>query len=121
MQNAKDMPNEFYHNDQPTTSLSGPTFVDGGVDFRVWAPERATVHVVLVDADGQRARAADDGRRNPTAFFPFALPDAAARQPLLLSTGRRSEAVSRSGVTLSAARRARSVAGGRPSPVSLER
>ena len=47
----------------------GAEIVDGGVDFRVWAPERATVHVVFVDAAGNALARQVDGRRTEWLFF----------------------------------------------------
>jgi maltooligosyltrehalose trehalohydrolase len=54
----------------------GAEIVDGGVDFRVWAPERAAVQVVLVDAAGKvLARRTMDEESN--GFFSVRMPEAA--------------------------------------------
>ncbi len=48
--------------------LPGANLVEGGVDFRVWAPERSTVHVVFVAPNGAEHRKIQL-RRERDGFF----------------------------------------------------
>ncbi|HEX4415440.1 MAG TPA: malto-oligosyltrehalose trehalohydrolase, partial [Lacipirellulaceae bacterium] len=44
------------HSKDQIPALPGATIADGGVHFRVWAPERNSVSLVLVDSDGRELR-----------------------------------------------------------------
>src|SRR5690242_12682185 len=48
-----------------TKTSAGVTLVENGARFRVWAPERKTVRVVLVDASGAEQRSVElDGKHD---------------------------------------------------------
>ena len=74
---------------------------DGGVHFRVWAPRRRRVEVVLEDEPGrERAPALLDAE--PGGYFSGSVPEAGAGAALPLPPRRRRDALPRPGLALPA-------------------
>ena len=90
----------------------------GGVHFRVWAPIRKRVAVVL---EGPEPRASSRWRPKATATSRHTSPTCQRRHPLPLPPRRRPHALSGPRLPLPAGRPARPVAGRRPARVPLDR
>ncbi len=82
----------------------------GGVHFRVWAPDRKRVAVVI-DGHATPLTPEDDGSEGGRGYFSGLIDHARRRHALQAETGRQRLSVPRHGVALPAGRAARAVAG----------
>ena len=95
----------------------GAEITDGGVSFRVWAPKRRHVAVVI-ESGGEHAEHALSGRAG--RLFQRLRARQPARRPLPLPSRRRRDALSRSRLALPARGAARALAGRRSRRVPLD-